>query len=140
MTRKNFCRLGGTEPEWFRGDGPRRVPGRVTSARLLVYVGHPERAHDGDETQRGRPYTSRWSFVFAGRGRRPRRPVFPWSSENVPWARRAEDVAPYQWRLVSRVRPRRPVFPWGSENVPWARRAGDVAPYHFSRVRARDVV
>ena len=58
---------------------------------------------------RGAPGTSRptmgCAWVWRGRGRRPRRPAYPWAS---PWA-----------------------SPWTS---PLARRAGDVAPYHGVRV------
>ncbi len=88
--------------------------------------------------------------MLRGRGRRPRRPARPLASPmSSSWARRAEDVAPYQGceRGVGRVwtwrgacadvagcgrgrRPRRPVcllaFPM---SFSCTRRAEDVAPY-----------
>ena len=69
------------------------------------------------------------------------RGVFVGVFGGVPWARRAEDVAPYHvcghgagWHGVVRGRggrPRPPVWPWRLRGrLRWARRAEDVAPYH----------
>ena len=85
---------------------------------------------------RGAPGTSRPTMgcarVWRGRGRRPRRPAFPWTSPwTSPWARRAGDVAPA----------RRMPFPArrGKWALPFARLNGQVLPsppptYFFNRL------